>query len=176
MIRTLRLVSASLIWTVSLTAAPGQEPRTVAPVPRLKLEVGQELRYHLEFPYKNPDGSLLFERTDWTFWVVDATADGGRHVVVRQSTSYAKQNERVPAVGESGNQVWLGSCNLYADGRSVPTSRLMDRIDIGQVFPRLPANDGEVQNGWEGFDNRNGKARSWIRSGVDVNEIIVETL
>jgi peroxiredoxin len=174
--RLFHILSPSLILTACLTSALGQEPGNPVPVPRFRLEVGQELRYAFEFPYKNPDGSLLIERTDWTFWIMDATGDGSWQVVVRQSTSYAKENEPAPAVGEPGNQTSLASCKLYSDGRTVPTSRLMPRIEIASVFPRLPADAREARKGWEIDDDRNDiKNHSRMRNAVDRTEAIIET-
>src|ERR1017187_7665479 len=130
---SLRVWSASLILMACSTPGSGQEPTKPLPIPRYKLEVGTELRYAFEFPYKNPDGSLLIERTTWTFWVADTIEDGGWRLIARQSRSYKKENEPAPADESPDNQVSLASCKIFPDGRIVPTSRLMSHIEIASV-------------------------------------------
>ena len=127
---SLRFWSVSLILMACTTSGSGQEPEKALPIPRYRLEVGTELRYAFEFPYKNPDGSLLIERTSWTIWVGGTIDGGGWRLIARQSRSYAKENEPAPADGSPDNQVYLASCKIFPDGRIVPTSKLMSRIEI----------------------------------------------
>jgi len=173
---SLRVVSASLILTVCSTPGSGQEPGKPLPVPRYRLEIGEELHYAFEFPYKNPDGSLLIERTNWTFWVADAIEDGGWRLIARKSTSYAKENEPAPADGSPDNRTSLASCMLFPDGRIVPTSRLMSRIEFASVFPRLPADPREAGTDWDvGDDHNDIKGRSRMKWSADQTEAVIET-
>jgi len=174
---SLHVLSASLILAACSTPGSGQEPGKSLPVPRYRLEIGEELRYAFEFPYKNPDGSLLIERTNWTFWVADTAQDGGWRLIARQSRSYAKKNEPAPADGSPDNRTSLASCKLFPDGRIVPTSRLMSNIEIASVFPRLPADPGQAGTGWEvGDDHNDIKARSRMKWSADKTEAVIETV
>ncbi|MFI5456952.1 MAG: TlpA family protein disulfide reductase [Isosphaerales bacterium] len=173
---SLHILSASLILAACSTPGSGQEPGKPLPVPRYRLEIGEELQYAFEFPYKNPDGSLLIERTNWTFWVADTAQDGGWRLIARHSRSYAKENEPAPADESPDNQTWLASCRLFPDGRIVPTSRLMWRIDIASVFPRLPADPRQAGTDWDvGDDHNDIKGRSRMKWSADQTEAVIET-
>jgi peroxiredoxin len=175
--QSLQILSASLILTACAMPGLGQESEKPLSIPRYTFEVGTELQYALEFPYKNPDGSLLIERTSWTFWVVDVVENGGWRLVARQSRSYAKENEPAPADGSPDNQTSMAACNIFPDGRIVPTSKLMSRIEIASVFPRLPADPGQAATGWDVTDDRTDiKIHSRIKSSVDKTEAVIETV
>jgi len=54
---------------------PAMADEAASPVPRYRLKVGQELKYHGSSDFKYESGSLGSE-TDWQVWVVRANDDG----------------------------------------------------------------------------------------------------
>jgi peroxiredoxin len=175
--QSLRLWSALLILTACSAPGSGGEPGKPLSVPRYRLEIGQELHYASKFPYKSPDGSLMIERTSWTFWVLGATEDGGWRLVARRTTSLTNENQPEPLEGSPDNRTPLASCNLLADGRIIPTSRLLSNIEIASIFPRLPADPEQAATGWDAGDDQIGiKAPARMKWSVDKKQAVIEAV
>src|SRR3954470_10295270 len=92
-----RVVPTFLVLAAGGATASGQESETSVPVPRYRLEAGQELTYAAEMPYKNPDGSVFVERRDWSFWVAGWIGGGGGRILARQGTAYVQKAGPPPA-------------------------------------------------------------------------------
>jgi hypothetical protein len=170
--RSLLTLAAALLTSVCPLPAPAQG----TPVPRYKLEVGQELTYDFEFPYKNPDGSILKERTTWTVWVADNAGQGGWRVVARKSTSYANEKPSPGPTSEPDTQTFVGACTLSPDGHTAAESREMGRVEIASIFPVLPPDPGRGASGWDDVDARNAvTTHSRLTGAPDAAEVVFES-
>lgn len=118
------------------------------PVPRYRLQVGQELKYQgsSEFQYQ---GGTHGYKTDWQVWVARQNDDGSWRLVVRSSQKFSQSfGGRQPSEGPP--RVTLAYCDLSPDGRIVPNESLGFHLDPTPILPRLPANSDHARNGWEG--------------------------
>ncbi len=131
-------------------------------LPRYRLKVGQELKYHSTSDFRYENGSLGGE-TDWTAWVVGANADGGWRVVIRESSRRSQTlNGRKSNVGPA--DVNMAYFDLEPDGRIVANDSFGYHLDPSSLFPRLPSDAAEARNGWNEPDTRQNKRTDFKRS------------
>ena len=133
-------------------------------LPRYRLKVGQELKYHGKSDFRYENGSLAHQ-TDWTVWVVRANADGGWRLVVR-SSSQMSQSFSGQKANASPADVSMAYFDLAPDGRIVPNDSFGYRLDPSTLFPRLPNDAAEAKNGWKEHDTRQDKRTDFKRSGA----------
>jgi len=127
-------------------SSPAQEPTN--PVPRYRLEPGQELKFHgtSEFKYENGRHGTT---TDWQVWVVRKNDDGSSRVVIRSSQVFG-QSSGGRELSDGPARVTLAYCDLFPDGRIVPNDSMGFQMDPTELFPRLPEDSEQAKKGWEG--------------------------
>jgi thiol-disulfide isomerase/thioredoxin len=141
-------VSAVFVLTTSL-AAPAAAFSADRPeaLPRYRFEVGQELTYKgdSDFKYgKGPKQNSMGSHTEWTVWVVRKNDDGSYRLVLRCSESSKFDGK---ASGEP--RATLAYADVFPDGRVITNSTTRFHTNPSTLFPRLPADQRQVKNGWE---------------------------
>ncbi len=112
---------ASLLVSASEVPPPPE-------LPRYRLETGRILMYEIRVPGQ-PDRESRFEI----------------HVLARnQDKSF-----RLLFRSESGGRTTLAFADAFPDGRLVSNDTLGVVLDPRPVFPKLPANQSELEDGWE---------------------------
>lgn len=154
------LLAAVVVVGSAATVRSGEgregEDGTAGVVPRYRLKVGQELKYHGTSDFKY-DGGSLGNEMDWQVRVVRANKDGGWRLVLRLS------NRRTQVVG--GRNIANGPADtslayfdMTPDGRVVANDSLGYSVDPGSLFPRLPDDASQATRGWQSqglrFDER----------------------
>ncbi len=175
--RMIYCVSSAMIAVLGPLAAAGAAAGTDE-LPRYRLKVGQELKYHSDSDFKYDNGSLAF-KADWTVWVVRANDDGSWRLIGRSSSRTAQAFS-----GQKGNEgppeVTMAHFDLFPDGRIVPNKSFGYRFDPSPLFPRLPSDAAQAKGGWQGINVRDDKRTDfkpsnaggstgdeWIFEGVD---------
>lgn len=115
-------------------------------LPRYRLEVGQQLDYETSSSQKYQSGELK-SAADWRIWVVAANQDGGWRLLVKKTMWHAS-GDRPISKDAGAAQPELAYFDLAPDGRIVGQSSNNFRIDVRDVFPRLPDNEQELAAGW----------------------------
>jgi peroxiredoxin len=134
-------------------------------LPRYRLKVGQELKYHGTSDFKYENGSLAHQ-SDWTVWVVRANDDGGWRMVGRSSTRMS-QSFGGQKANEQPARVTMAYFDLYPDGRIVPNKSFGYQFDPSSLFPRLPKDAAEAKNGWQGTGVRDETRTEYKPSGAN---------
>ncbi|MGO9467901.1 MAG: TlpA family protein disulfide reductase [Isosphaeraceae bacterium] len=132
-------------------------------VPRYRLSVGQELKYHGTSDFKYQDGLLAYQ-DDWTVWVVRANDDGSWRIIARSSSRMSAT--RAGKKDEDPPDVTIAHFDLYPDGRIVSNKSFGYRFDPSPLFPRLPKDAAEAKNGWQGINVRDEKRTDFKQSGT----------
>jgi thiol-disulfide isomerase/thioredoxin len=143
-------------------------PARADDLPRYKLKVGQELRYHGTSDFKYENGSFG-HKSDWRVWVVRANDDGGWRLVLR-SSSQMTQTVSGREQGGGHADVTLAYCDLSPDGRIAPNDSLGFRLDPSSIFPRLPKDVDEVKNGWQEANPRQDSRTEFKRPAGTTND------
>ena len=143
-------------------------PARANDLPRYKLKVGQELKYHGTSDFKYENGSLGY-KNDWQVWVVRANDDGGWRLVLR-SSSQMTQTVGGREQGGGHADVTLAYCDLSPDGRIAPNDSLGFRLDPSSIFPRLPKDADEAKNGWHEANPRQDSRTEFKRSAGIAND------
>ena len=134
---------------------------TTNDLPRYRLKVGQELKYHGTSDFKYENGSFG-TKSDWQVWVVRANDDGGWRLVLR-SSSQMTQTVGGREQGGGHADVTLAYCDLSPDGRIAPNDSLGFRLDPSSIFPRLPKDADEAKNGWREANPRQDRRTEFKR-------------
>ena len=141
----------------SQTTATAADPPDA--VPRYRLAVGQELVFKEEsnFKYgKAPHQGSIGSRSDWTVWTVRKNDDGSYRLVLR-SVERSKFDGK-----ESGEpRSSLAYFDLTTDGRLLPNSTIGFHVNPASIFPRLPADERELRNGWTEFNRQTDAASTF---------------
>ena len=135
------MIGASLMGAVAKTSAgAGATPRYV-------LSPGREFSFHNEArsdTKRNPSVYVV----DWKVWTISRDPDGAWRMVIRcdlrttrGASQKQSQNEPVDTI------VWR--CRMFDDGHLVGADTMGTVRDPFRLFPRLPANAGERDRGWE---------------------------
>jgi thiol-disulfide isomerase/thioredoxin len=112
-------------------------------LPRYNLQVGQELVYEGGSQLKYARGT--HDSTNrYNVWVVAANPDGSRRVLIRQAVSFPKSAAN-PVARED---VVLGYCDVFPDGRYERNDSFGLRLNPASVLPQLPRNAAELAKGW----------------------------
>jgi|SRR5580704_5404602 thiol-disulfide isomerase/thioredoxin len=151
--------SALFFFASHLAAAAPAAPGSARPaeLPRYRFEVGQEFTYKTssEFKYgsasqqkgkadKKPAMQNSFgDHTDWKVWVVRKNDDGSYRLLLRSAES---RNFNGRESGRSNST--LAYCDITTDGRLITNPTLGYQMQPATLFPRLPADEREVRNGW----------------------------
>ncbi|MDR3638770.1 MAG: TlpA disulfide reductase family protein [Isosphaeraceae bacterium] len=147
--------------------APAGADETTGALPRYRLKVGQELKYHGTSDFKYENGSFGY-KTDWQVWVVGANDDGSWRLVLRSSNLMTRKDNGRELGGGSAD-VTLAYCDLFPDGRIVPNDSFGFRLDPSSIFPRLPKDAAEVKDGWRDVNLRQGNRTEFRRSARAAN-------
>ena len=131
-------------------------------LPRYRLKVGQELKYHGTSDFKYENGSLK-DQTDWTVWVVRANDDGSWRLIGR-SSSRTSQTFGGQKPNDSRPEVTLAHFDLYPDGRIVSNKSFGYRFDPSPLFPALPKDAAAAKTGWQGTNVRDEKPTDFKQS------------
>jgi thiol-disulfide isomerase/thioredoxin len=136
------------------------------PLPRYHLETGQELTYKGESQFRYGNGtstSSLGQKSEWKVWIVRKNDDGSHRLVIR-STESRMQDGQAQGTPDST----LAYCDVFDDGRIVPNESLGYRLDPASLFPRLPEDEPQVNQGWEEVRQRDdGRSRFQVVSRPD---------
>jgi thiol-disulfide isomerase/thioredoxin len=151
------VVTSALI--IGLTNRAVAAAESVDPVPRYRLEVGQELIYRGESEFKYESGKHVTSDT-WRVWVVSQNPDGGWRLVLRHGSAFSQvrdgeeagRKKSVPR--DPSESVTFAWCDFYPDGRLVGNDSLGFRVQPSRLFPKLPADQVEVDQGWTSKDAR----------------------
>lgn len=160
--RTVSGLSSALALLVLIVPAAADEAESS--VPRDRLKVGQELKYHGTSDFKYENGAFG-TKSDWQVWVVRANDDGGWRLVLRHSS---RMTQTVNGTEQGGGHadVTLAYCDLSPDGRIAPNDSLGFRVDPSSIFPRLPGDGGEAKDGWQEANPRQDSRTEYKRSGT----------
>jgi thiol-disulfide isomerase/thioredoxin len=172
----MRTISRSAVgWFAVLTMlgltgpAPGAE--ATGELPRYRLRVGQELRYHASNKFQFEDGAFA-ETTDWQIWVVAAQPAGGWRLILRSSEAFVRTSRSrlglnsprsaaqslVDFFDSAANtarqkanppKVQWACIDLFPDGQMVTNESPGHHVDPSALFPRLPANAQQVRDGFD---------------------------
>jgi thiol-disulfide isomerase/thioredoxin len=135
-----------LLLGMGLQGPPAAGADDANPLPRYRLEVGQELAYKgdSQFHYGNgPSTNSLVQKSAWTVWVVRKNEDGSYRLVIRSPDST------------------LAYCDVSGDGRIVSNASLGYRLDPATLFPRLPDEARQASKGWEDIRERDDSRSSF---------------
>lgn len=171
MARSMCALSAPVLFCLAsplMAAAPATPaaPRADHPaeLPRYRFAVGQELTYKANnvFKYtsanspskkdakKVPEERSYGNRTDWKIWVVRKNDDGSYRLLIQNADTMIFNGK------DSGrSNATLAYCDVTTDGRLITNPTLGYHLQPASLFPRLPADEREVRNGWtdsEKFD------------------------
>ena len=125
---------SSALTLLGLSSPAGAEVRHL--VPRYRLKVGQELKYHGTNDFKYDNGSFG-RTTDWQVWVVRTNDDGSWRLVLRSSDRKSQPSDgRDRDAGEAN--VTMAYCDLFPDGRIVANDSFGFRLDPSPLFPSAP--------------------------------------
>ncbi len=161
LLRTPGALCAALLFLPAARAA-ADEP------PRYRLRVGQELTYRVSQEFHYASGlnvKVLGSDSDWHVHVVRRNADGGWHLVIRESKSawsgqlLSLEKPRKTGLADTA----LASCDLFADGRLGPDASPGQHFDPTGVFPRLPDSAAAAEKGWEGVFERDAVRTRYTR-------------
>lgn len=129
--------------------AGAAEPAT--PLPRYRLQLGQELVYRVKDEFKYQNGSLLTD-VSWNVWVVRANPDGSWRLVLRRAASLTQ----APGRRSTQQDVRFAYCDLFPDGRILENESCGFQMKPQEILPRLPHDATEAGKGWiarnEGMD------------------------
>ncbi len=146
-------VGASILATTWIATGRAAEPET--PLPRYRLEVGQELIYQGGSLFKYESGAFD-DRSSWHFWVTRTNADGSYRLVIRHGSAFAQIRANLEAKANQAEpeNVTFAYCDLFPDGKIVENDSLGFRMRPAQVLPLLPADPEQARKGWVGKDKR----------------------
>jgi hypothetical protein len=138
------LLAILSIWTALAKAAD-------APLPRYKIQVGQELRYsgHSEFKYQG--GQHVYDAT-WRIWVVRQNDNGGWRLILRSGTEFKQSNQ--PASGQRDETVTFAWCDITPAGDVTENDSLGYRLRPNSILPRLPDDEAATKAGWTSENRR----------------------
>ncbi|HVX11943.1 MAG TPA: TlpA disulfide reductase family protein [Pirellulales bacterium] len=143
--------------------------RAVEGIRAYNLVVGRELRYERRFGSwidradgkpeipREDDGLPKGERHDLRLFVTAKNDDGSFHVVIDTHSA-----ADYPLVTQA---------ELFPDGRIVhdpPSMPILPEDTLQLLFPRLPANEHELKNGWQQVESRTGVRWSYEAEGNDI--------
>lgn len=155
--------SLALVFSLAAMAMADEQ------VPTYRLHVGQELMYHGTSHFQYDGGSHEYEM-DWRFWVVDRNEDGSWRLVLKQSTSFGQG---------AAPRVNLAYFDMFPDGRIVPNASLGYQVDPAAVLVRLPADAGQLEEGWQSHDEQKELQRAHrvaARPQADPAELNIEVV
>jgi peroxiredoxin len=158
------MIAIALFGPLSAARAVGESGPGSGELPRYRLKVGQELKYHGTSDFKYQNGSLAYE-TDWTFWVVRANDDGSWRVIGR-SSSRTSQSFNGQKANEQPPDVTIAYFDLHPDGRVIPNKSFGYRFDPSALFPGLPRDTAEESNGWQATNAREQKHTEFKAAGA----------
>jgi thiol-disulfide isomerase/thioredoxin len=130
-----------------LAAAGLRAEENAPPLPRYKLQVGQELRYQGSDTFKYEGGEIASEGS-WNVWVVRVNDDGSWRLLLR-NVSTMKQSG-----GRERKTPTLVSCDIYPSGKLSDNDSLGFQINPAKLLPRLPESAAELAAGWSSRDER----------------------
>src|SRR5262245_33419745 len=81
---------ASVLLGVVLALPRAGAADSPFPLPRYRLQVGQELLYSGSSEFKYKDGRQRTEKSTWRVWVVRENKEGGWRLVIRHGNSYLR--------------------------------------------------------------------------------------
>ena len=145
-------LAISMIGSAELVAGEGvgdgkpEGAKLAAELPRYRLKVGQQLDYETSSSQKYQSGEFK-SAADWSVWVVTANQDGGWRLLVKKTMWHAS-GDRPISKDAGAAQPELAYFDLTPDGRVVGQSSNNFRIDLRDVFPRLPESEQELAAGW----------------------------
>src|SRR5262245_6633073 len=100
-------------WCWAVLAAVGLRLASAtaaeAPLPRYKLQVGQELRYSGHSDFKYQSGKHINDTT-WRIWVVRQNEDGGWRLVIRSGSVFSVG--ATPTGGQRDERVTFAWCDI----------------------------------------------------------------
>lgn len=137
---------------LGISIAPGRAEEAVDSVPRYELTPGQELSYRSQSEFKYKDGSFG-NKADWQVWVLRKNEDGSFRMLFRSSERTVQSSSGREA-REQPADVSMGYADLFPDGRFVPNDSWGYRLNPTPLFPKLPADVGELKSGWTGTNPR----------------------
>jgi len=143
----LAILATMAVWTGIVGAAE-------APLPRYKLQVGQELRYsgHSEFKYQS--GQHNSDLT-WRIWVVRQNADGGWHLILRSGSTRTQISQRGPTASTPRDEtVSFAWCDISPTGKVTENDSLGFQMRPNTILPRLPDDAAAAKAGWTSENRR----------------------
>src|SRR5262249_55076955 len=136
------------------------------PLPRYRLQVGQELIYRSEDDFKYETGAFHYETT-WHVWVVRDNPDGGWRLLIRAGMTMSQSSASQPAktsyltalvkglietfssatTVSRPVDVTFAYCDFSPDGRVVENDSFGYRMSPHRLLPRLPKDQAEFHEG-----------------------------
>ena len=162
------LYGLQMVLVLLAGAEPAIADDASDPVPRYRLKVGQELKYHGSSDFKYDNGSLGNE-SDWQVWVVRANDDGSWRLLLRSSQK-STQTFNGQKRDNGSADVTMAYCDLFPDGRIVANDSFGYRLDPSSIFPRLPKDAEEAKKGWQASDANQGTRTEFKVSGDKASE------
>jgi thiol-disulfide isomerase/thioredoxin len=148
--RTVSLVVRSFLGFVFALTLVGRQAALSGeePLPRYRLEVGQDLKYSGSDEFKFQTGSFTTKET-WRVWVVRQNDDGSWRLVFRHGSTHI--DSRGGTAREEVSYAW---CDLTPDGALADNDSLGFRMQPRRLLPRLPRDTTALGEGWIDVDRR----------------------
>lgn len=153
MSRAIRVLALGVLMASSAEMVAGgdgadsqERAKLAAALPRYRLQVGQQLDYETSSSQKYQSGEFK-SAADWRIWVVAANPDGSWRLLVNKTTWHAS-GDRAISKDANAARPELAYFDLAPDGRIVGQSQNNFRIDVRELFARLPDNEQERAAGW----------------------------
>ncbi len=127
------------------------DPESVSDVPRYRFLVGDAYVYEAlsKFDY---DGGTMTNTDRDDVWVIRQNGDGSFRLVIRHTSQYKQErDDGDPYEGEE--RVALSYCDMFPDGRFERNPSLGYQVNPSSIFPRLPAEAGDLATGWQSESN-----------------------
>ncbi|HVX09739.1 MAG TPA: TlpA disulfide reductase family protein [Pirellulales bacterium] len=141
-VRVLVAASSPILFAAAALAdeKANQSDQPATPLPRYRLQVGQQLDYEVDESHKSDRGEMRFA-TELRCLVVGTNQDGSWRIVISERTWRASGKEPITRDAQPG-RASLEYFDLPADGGD-----LGDRT-VRRIFPRLPDERQQLAAGW----------------------------
>ena len=163
-----RFIHGGTLFLAMFVGASMAAATAAEPLPRYRLQVGQELTYRGNDEFKYERGRFV-TRENWKVWVVRENPDQSWRLLIRYGSVFSQIRDqkktgdasREPArradvnpPDEQPEEVAFAYCDLHSDGRLTPNDSFGYQMRPAKIFPRLPLNAAEADQGWKSHDTR----------------------